>query len=116
MDLLLKMTSMREQGERNWNGEITFAKFKSGILPAAITRSLEDICRDLVRLEGQGKVEGFFNNVENADKLSGAVEDIRDAMMEYQVCIHGLSATSASDIRTRLHYSKPSTARTANSS
>ena len=80
------MTSMREQGERNWNGEITFSKVKSGILPTAVTRSLEDICQGLARLEGQGKVEGFFNNVENADKLSGALEDIRDAMMEYQVC------------------------------
>ena len=33
----------------------------------------------------QGKVDGFFNNAENADKLGGLVEDIRDAMMEYQV-------------------------------
>ena len=85
MDLLPKMTSTREQGERNWSGETTFSKVKSGILPTAINRSLEDICRGLARLEGQGKVEGFFNNVENADTLSGAVEDIRDTMMEYQV-------------------------------
>jgi hypothetical protein len=33
----------------------------------------------------QGKVEGFFKNVKNADKLGGLVEDIRDAMMGYQV-------------------------------
>jgi len=32
-------------------------------------------------------VKGFFNNVENADKLGGLVEDVRDAMMGYQVCI-----------------------------
>jgi hypothetical protein len=37
-------------------------------------------------LEKQGKVEGFFTNVENADKLAGLVEDIRDAVMDYQVC------------------------------
>jgi hypothetical protein len=42
--------------------------------------------RDLAPLEEQGKVEGFFNNAENAGKLGGLVEDIRDAMMEYQVC------------------------------
>ena len=30
--------------------------------------------------------KGFFNNVKNADMLSGLVEDIRDAMMDYQVC------------------------------
>ena len=40
-------------------------------------------------LKAQGKVEGFFTNAENADKLGGLVGDIRDAMMEYQVC--GLS-------------------------
>jgi hypothetical protein len=33
----------------------------------------------------QGKVQDFFNNVKNADKLSGLVEDIREAMMDYQV-------------------------------
>ena len=43
--------------------------------------------RDLALLEEQGKVEGFFNNVKNADKLSGLVEDIRDAMIDYQVCV-----------------------------
>ena len=82
----------------------------------AIPRTLENVCQSLARLEGQGKVEGFFNNVENADKLSGAVEDIRDAMMEYQVCIRHRSSISASDVRTRLHYSRISTTRTASSS
>ena len=108
---------MREQGEGDWNGRITFSRVTGGVLPTAITRNLEDICRGLARLEGQGKVEGFFNNVDNADKLSGAVEDIRDAMMEYQVCIHNLSAAiSICDICPRLRYSKTSTTRTVNSS
>ena len=48
---------------------------------------MEDVRRDLAKLEEQGKVEGFFNNVENAGKLGGLVEAIRDAMMEYQVCV-----------------------------
>jgi len=39
-------------------------------------------------LVDQGKIKGFFTNVKNADKLGGLVEDIRDAMMEYQVRIH----------------------------
>jgi len=30
---------------------------------------------------------GFFSNAQNLDKLSGMVEDIRDAMMDYQVHI-----------------------------
>ena len=37
-------------------------------------------------MEKQGKVEGFFNNTENAAQLGGLVEAIRDAMMDYQVC------------------------------
>ena len=51
-----------------------------------IGRKLHDVRRDLAPLEEQGKVEGFFSNSENASKLGGLVEDIRDAMMEYQVC------------------------------
>ena len=51
-----------------------------------IHRKLEEVLRDLAPLERQGKVEGFFNNTENAVQLGGLVEGIRDAMMEYQVC------------------------------
>ena len=50
-----------------------------------MNRKLKDVGRDLVPLKKQGKIEGFFNNAENAGKLSGLVEGIRDAMMEYQV-------------------------------
>ena len=52
-----------------------------------ICRKLEDIRQDLALLGEQGKTKGFFNNVENADKLGGLVDDIRDAVMDYQVCI-----------------------------
>ena len=51
-----------------------------------IRRKLQEVLRDLAPLEKQGKVEGFFNNTENATQLGGLVESIRDAMMEYQVC------------------------------
>ena len=50
-------------------------------------RKLEEIRLDLMLLAEQGKVEGFLTNVENANKLSSLLEDIRDAMIEYQVCI-----------------------------
>ena len=50
-----------------------------------IVRKLEDVLQELEPLVSQGKVEGFFNNVKNADKLGGLVEDIRDAVMDYQV-------------------------------
>ena len=50
-----------------------------------IRRKLQEVVRDLVPLERQGKIEGFFTNTENAAQLGGLVEGIRDAMMEYQV-------------------------------
>jgi hypothetical protein len=53
-----------------------------------IIRKFQDAHRDLNLLTDQGKVEGFFNNVENTDKLRGLVEDIRDAMMVYQVRLY----------------------------
>jgi len=52
----------------------------------AVYRKFQDVRQGLVPLEEHGKVEGFFNNSENAGKLGGLVEDIHDAMMEYQVC------------------------------
>jgi len=50
-------------------------------------RNLLGVCQDLATLKEQGKIEGFVNNVRNADKLGSLVEDIRDGVMEYQVCI-----------------------------
>jgi len=52
-----------------------------------IARKFRDVHQDLTLLAEQGKIEGFFNNVGNADKLGGLVEDVREAMMDYQVCI-----------------------------
>ena len=77
---------------------------------------MESICRDLASLEEQGHVEGFFNNVKNTEKLGGLIEDIRDAIMEYQVCIHILPISGASEIRTRLRYSRISMTRVVGSS
>ena len=67
-------------------------------------------------MEEQGDVEGFFNNVKNADKLGGLIEDIRDAMIEYQVYFHILTIFDASEVRTRLRYSKTSMTRVVDSS
>ena len=50
-------------------------------------RKLEGIYQDLVLLAEQGNVESFIKSVGNADKLGSLLEDIRDAMMEYQVWI-----------------------------
>lgn len=51
-------------------------------------RKLNDVLLELKPLAEQEIVAGFFNNVENADTLGGLVENIRDAVMEYQVRNH----------------------------
>ena len=51
-----------------------------------VGRKLEDVHQELVLLGEQGKAKGFFTNVENAEKLGGLVEDVRDVLMDYQVC------------------------------
>ena len=78
-------------------------------------RKLKKILKELKPLVEQGRVEGFVNNVKNADKLGGLVEDIRDAMMEYQAYIRNLSIsdmylTFAPDFVTTGHLRKQSSA------
>ena len=36
-------------------------------------------------LAERGKVMGFLNNIKDGEALAGLAEDIRDAMMDYQV-------------------------------
>ena len=70
------------------------------------TRKLEDVNRNLIPLAEQGAVAGFFTNIQNADELGRLVEDIRDAIMDYQVSLAiGIRPsitylTSASDVAT----------------
>jgi hypothetical protein len=62
----------------------------------------------------QGKGEGFFNNVMNADKLGGLVEDIRDAVMGYQVRNQNKLTSPMPDIYFRLRCNKTSMIRVVN--
>ena len=55
-----------------------------------LARKLKNILKDLEPLAQRGKITGFLNNTEDVAKLSGMVEDIRDAMIEYQVCAYSL--------------------------
>ena len=79
------MTLGSKREERPLNGGYTLSEFENRISRTAICRKLESIHRDLALLGEQGKIGGFFNNVENTDKLSGLVEDVRDTVMDYQV-------------------------------
>jgi hypothetical protein len=79
-------------------------------------RKLESISPKLKPMEEQAKVEGFLNNVKNADKLGGLVEGIRDAVMDYQVRNWNRLITLMPDICFRRRYSKISITRAVNSS
>ena len=56
-----------------------------------ISRKLKDVHQDLSQLAGQGRVVGFLTNTENAQKINDLVEDIREVMLDYQVCIPNYS-------------------------
>ena len=70
-------------------------------------RKLYHVRGDLLPLEKQGMVEGFFKSTKNSGKLGGLVEDIRDVMMEYQVFIPSQPfqalLTLAPDLNTARH-------------
>jgi hypothetical protein len=52
-----------------------------------IARKLQEVYQDLTQLTGQGMAVGFLANTENAQRINGLVEDIREVMMGYQVCM-----------------------------
>ena len=65
-----------------------------------VSRELEEIGRAMNSMT-ENNLADFLNDPENAQRLNGLVEDVRYALMDYQVCIpkHSLLSglTSASD-------------------
>lgn len=51
-----------------------------------IARQLEEVGRETMRLAEQGKIARFLTKAENARRISGLVEDVRQIMTDYQVC------------------------------
>ena len=65
----------------------------------------------------RGKVTRFLTSAEDSDKLGGMVDDIRDAMMEYQVCfVLCVCPPSQPTDYARLHYNKISFIKVVSSS
>ena len=77
------MTSRREEGERSWNGKPKLLVVENH--PISGLRTLENIVQNLEPLMRQGKVERFFKNTQNTNKLVGLVEDVHKAVVDYQV-------------------------------
>jgi hypothetical protein len=51
-----------------------------------IGRKLEEVRKTLDSMGTQKDIVKFLNNSENAQRVNGLVEDIRDALVDYQVC------------------------------
>jgi hypothetical protein len=65
-----------------------------------IARKLEDVHQALDPMTTQGDIVQFLSNAENAQKLNDLVDDIREAVMDYQVRTSQGLALSVSNIRT----------------
>ena len=74
-------------------------------------RKLGDVCQTLDSRITREDLAQSLNNPENAQQLNGLVEDIRYALMEYQVCFPERFTIIASNTYLRLLYNKKSTTR-----
>jgi len=76
-----------------------------------ISRKLEEIGQAVDSVITQKDLARFLKNPENSQKLNGLVEDIRYALMDYQVRTPKTLARIVSNIRYRLYYNEISTKR-----
>jgi len=76
-----------------------------------MTRKLENIYQDLTLPAEQGEAMRFLANTENAERINSLVEDIQEALMNYQVCIVNCSFSIMPNLLARLHYNMISTRR-----
>lgn len=77
---------MRKRGRKNWNGESAPFELRANS-DMGIARKLEDVHQSLNPLVQQGETTGFLTNAENAQRINNLVEDIREALINYQVCL-----------------------------
>ena len=77
---------------------------------------MEDIHQSLTILADEGQALEFLTNAENVRKINDLVEDIREVLMEYQVCISNCLSYAMSDLCVRPHCKKISTKRTVGAS
>ena len=80
-----------------------------------ITRKLGDVHHSLALPAEQEEAKEFLANPEIAQRVNSMVEDIFDALMEYQVSVLDYPFPTMSDLCTRLHCSIIFMMRVANS-
>ena len=99
---------MRKREEENWNSESTPSKVESQVRRTGTIRKLKEIDQALDLMTTHNDPTNPPKKTENEEKLNGLLEDIRCALMDYQVCTPrdslsmSMYLTSASDfIATR---------------
>ena len=65
-----------------------------------IDRKLEGVREVLDPIAAQKNIVQFLSNAENAQKLNGLVDDIREAVMDYQVRTSKGPSSTASNVCT----------------
>ena len=78
-------------------------------------RNFKSFSIDLDRLKKQGAIAGLINNADNAGQLNWVIDNIRDAMLEYQVRTQVELTFPVPDVCFRRHCNKISTIRTVSS-
>jgi len=73
------------------------------------TRKFEGALKALVPITSQKDIAQFLNNAENAQKLNNLVDDIHEAVIEYQVCTPKALALIAPNVCLRPPCNKIST-------
>lgn len=74
-----------------------------------IARKLEGVRQALDLMATQKNIVQFLNNPDNAQKLNDLVDDIREAVMDYQVRTSEGPALVTPNVRFRLPYNGTST-------
>lgn len=64
-------------------------------------RKIENVNQDLKLMTTQGSTIRFLSNAGDAKKLNGLVDDVREAVMDYQVCAPPALALDPSNICLR---------------
>ena len=76
-----------------------------------VSRKLREIGQAVDLIITQKDLVDFLNNPENIQRLNGLIEDIRCALMSYQVCTYTSLPPVVPNICLRLHYNKTSVMR-----
>ena len=108
--------STRKGEKTNWNGELTLSK--NGVDPDSwgYARKLKEVGRALHSIVARKDLACFLTSPKHAQELGGLVEDVRDALMEYQVCTAGALVQITSNVHLRNRYNETLTTRIINPS